>query len=164
MRHRGGHHASPVLAVTGDRPAELLGKSPGFGLPVDPTDRLRGLLEGWVGGVDLHLGQQGCDFSTRDRVRDLALQEVADHALGLRPEHVERDRLCGGGAAVEAREDADLRSVAVCEHDLVRLGHPSDRCGCHPGVFELSFGGGLLTALQERVPSEGEDDPRSLSG
>ena len=88
---------------------------------IDRADRLARIGERRVVGVDLdHREQRGQRALERQPIAELLLDQVADHALGLGAEHVERihrDRLVR--AALE-REKPDLRTVAVRDHELVR--------------------------------------------
>ena len=57
--------------------------------------------------------------SNGQQVAELLLDHVADHALRLRAEDVERIGLVFGCTRRLQREQADLRAVAVADHDLM---------------------------------------------
>ena len=93
----------------------------------------------------------GSSGLTRTRVRIVAvgsdgvdgaqrlLEQVADLALRHRVEDVERQRgRVGLAARLLQRERADLRAVAVREHDLVRAGDAGDRLRGLDGVAVCS--------------------------
>ena len=94
------------------------------GLPVvDRPDRLGGVAERRVVAVHLdHRQQRGERLLGGQQVAEFLLDDVADHRLGLRAEHVERVRrnvvVCRG----LQRQQADLRTVAVRDDDLVAGG------------------------------------------
>ena len=120
---------------------------------------LVGSLEGRVVGVDLdHRQDRRERLLERQQVAQLLLDQVADHALGLGAEDVERvglDLLVGG--ALE-RQQADLRPVAVRDHELVLRGDRRERLGGNAHVGALVLGGHRLPAAQQRVAAEGDDD------
>ena len=94
----------------------------------------------------------------REQVADLLLDEVADHALGLGAEHVERiglDVLVGGALQ---REQADLRAVAVRDDELVVAGDPRESARGDPDVRALVAGGHRLAPLEQGVAAESDDD------
>ena len=96
--------------------------------------------------------------SIGQQVADLLLDEVADHALGLGAEDVERiglDVLVG--RALQG-EQADLRTVAVGDDELVLARDPGEGLGRDPDVGPLMPGGHRLAPLQQGVAAEGDDD------
>ena len=80
------------------------------------------MLERGIGRVDHGLGQQRSDVTLGKRVAELLLEQVADHALALGAEHVERVAAHVGIRLVLQREQTDLRSVAVRHHEPVLAG------------------------------------------
>jgi hypothetical protein len=84
-----GHHPPVVRAVARDRPAALCGQTLGPRAVVNGADRLRRVREGRILAPHDHLGQQRRHASSGQRVRELLLEQVADHPLALGAEHVE---------------------------------------------------------------------------
>ena len=94
----------------------------------------------------------------RQEVAQLLLDHVADHALGLGAEDVERiglDLLVRG--ALEG-EQADLRAVAVRDDQLVLVGDRGQLLGRDAHVRALLLGGHRLAALEQRVAAQRDDD------
>jgi hypothetical protein len=107
-----------------------------------------------VVGVHHHLGQQRRDLPSGQLVSESLLQQVADHPLGLRAQYIQRvGSHIGVGLGLQ-REQSNLRTVAVRDHDPVSLcqlrqsGDPA----CH--VASLGRGVGGLATVQERVTSK----------
>jgi len=72
---------------------------------------------------------------------EFLLDQVADHALGARVEHVQR---VGLGPRVRLgleRQQADLRPVAVDDNDAVLVGQRRDRPGRDFDIPALDLGG-----------------------
>ena len=120
------------------------------GLPViDRPDRLGRVAERGVVAVHLdHRQQRGERLLERQQVAQLLLDDVADHRLGLRAEHVEgvgRDVVVRRGLQ---RQQPHLRTVAVRDDDLVARGHGGDALGRDPDVGPLVLRGHRLPALQ----------------
>ena len=94
------------------------------------------LVGSWKAGivrVDLDHGEEGGDRLLEGQdVAELLLDHVADRALGLGAEHVERRVLAGVGDLLQ-RKQPDLRAVAVGDDDLVlgakRRQRLARRCG-----------------------------------
>ena len=94
----------------------------------------------------------------RKQVSELLLDQVADHALGLGAEQVERVRLdLLVGRALEG-EQADLRPVAVRDHELVLERERGERLAGSPRVRALVLGRERLASPEQRVPAECDDD------
>ena len=85
-------------------------------------------------------------------------QPVADHALGLRAEHIERigmrQRRVTGAFH---REHADLRAVAVGDDHVVLAQEGAERGRRAGDVRFLDVGVGRLAAFQERVAAQRGD-------
>ncbi len=161
-----GDHAPEVVVVGGDRPVEFGGKPEGFLVAVDRADRLGRVLEGGVVSVDDHLGEDGDDVAPGQHVLELLLEHIADHALALGPEHVERvgrDVHVGGRLQ---REQPHLRPVAVRHDEVVVGGELGDCRDRLVRMRALGRCGRRLAAAQERVASERDDDlaPACLAG
>src|SRR5581483_1029312 len=158
-RLRRRDHAPHVRPVGGDGPAAL-GCEPGrLDAVVDRADRLRRPREGRVVLVDDDLGEHGDDAAAAGSSRERLREEVADHPLALRAEDVERVRRdLGVGVGLE-REESHLRAVAVRDHELVPLGERRQRRDCLADVGLLDGGLRALPAPQERIPSQGDDEP-----
>ena len=126
---------------------------------VDRPDRLRRPREGGIGGVDDDLRQERRDLPTGELVPQALLEEVADHALALGAENVERVGADAGvGLALEG-EEPDLRAVPVRDDDVVSPGELGHGPHGDADVPLLDRGLGGLTAPEQRVPTEGADDP-----
>ena len=146
------HHPPEVVAVGLEGPALLLGHAVGRFLVIDGADGLGRVLEGRVGRVDLdHREHRGQRLLEGHEVAQLLLDEVADHALGLGAEDVERvGRHLLVGRTLEGQQ-ADLWSVAVGDDQLVLVGDRRQLDAGGPDVLALVLGGhGLASAQQAR--------------
>ena len=126
---------------------------------VDRPDELGRMRERRVVGVHDHLREERRDRATAEDVDELLLEQIADHALALGAEHVERVRrdlrIC---LALEC-EQPDLRPVAVRDDDLVLGRELGERLDGGRYVVALHRSVGRLTALEQCVPSESNHDP-----
>jgi hypothetical protein len=110
-------------------------------LIVDGADRLGRIRESRILAIDLDQGQQrGQALLERELVAELLLDQVADHALGLGAEQVERVRVDGRVGGALQREQPDLGPVAVRDHELVLERHRSQRLAGHARVGTLVLG------------------------
>jgi hypothetical protein len=126
---------------------------------VDRADELGRIAEGGVVRVDLDHREEGGEGNLRrEQVAELLLDQVADHPLGLRAEHIQRVGLHLLVRGRLQREEADLRAVAVGEHELVAFRHRRQRLRRSPHVGSLHLGGHGLAALEQRVATERHDD------
>ncbi len=159
-RRRRGDHTAHVVAVRFECPALVRGQGLGLGLGVDRADGLGRVAERGVVLVDLDHGQQGSDPLVRwEQVAELLLDEVADHALGLRAEDVQR---VGVDLLVRRsleREQTDLRAVAVRDDQLVVGRQRGKRPACGSHVHTLVLCGQRLTPAEEGVAAQRDDDP-----
>ena len=132
----------------------------GLGRGVDRADGLGRVAERGVVLVDLDHGQQGGDPLVRwEQVAELLLDQVADHALGLRAEDVQR---VGVDLLVRRsleREQTDLRAVAVRDDQLVVGRQRGERPACGSHVHTLVLCGQRLTPAEEGVAAQRDDDP-----
>ena len=89
-------------------------------------------------GVDLdHREDRGEGNLRREQVAELLLDEVADHALGLGAQDVERVRVDVLVGRRLEREQADLRAVPVRQDELMLGGEWRERLGRGPDVGPL---------------------------
>ena len=94
------------------------------------------------------------------QVAQLLFDDVADHALGLRAQHVERIRVDGVVGRGLQRQQPDLRPVAVRDDELVAGGDRRDPFGRRPDVGPLVLRRHRFAAPQQRIAAEGDDDLR----
>ena len=131
---------------------------------VDRADELGRDSEAGIVAVDLDHGEQGREgHLEREQVAELLLDHVADHALRLGAEHVERIGLVGLVGGALQREQPDLRAVAVGDHELMLGGERRQRLRGDADVRALHLGGHRLAAPQQRVPAERDDDAHGVS-
>ena len=155
FRRRRGDDAAEMVAVALEHPTLLRDESLGGRVVVDRSHELGRVGEGRVGGVDLdHREQRRQGHLGRQDVAELLLDEVADHALGLRTEHVERIRLDVLVRRGLQREQSDLGSVAVRQDELMLLGDRREGTCGDADVASLGVFGHRLPALEERVAAE----------
>ena len=112
--------------------------------------------------VHEHLRQQRGDLAVRQLVAERLLEQVADHALALRAEHVEgvgRDLGVGGGLQCE---QAHLGPVAVRDDQLVLTGQLGEAASGFRDVAALKLRLRRLAASQQRVAAERGDDAHLL--
>ena len=160
LRFGDGDDAPPVAAVRLHRPAAL-GRQPLRGrLVVDRPDELRRVGERRIGGGHQGLVDDRRDLPAGQRVLQRLHQPVADHALGLRAEHVQRVGPCQGrvGRALQ-REHADLGTVAVGDDELVPVGQRRERLHGRGALARWVVGLGLLAAFEQGVAADRDDDP-----
>ena len=164
-RVRARHHAPPAAAGVGrDVPAEFLRAALGLLLVVERADRLGRVREGLVGGVHQHAREQDGGRDARVDLRERRLEQVADLALGHRDQRVERERR--GLLLAELllqQQRADVRAVAVGEHDLV-TGRAQGEHGLDDlaHVLELLRPRSGLTGLDQGVAADGDDDAHRM--
>lgn len=146
------HDPAPLVAVLPHRPALRSRKLAGIRLAVHRPHELGGILHGRIVGVHFdHRENRGDRFLRRDQVPELLFDEVADHALGLGTEDVER---VGGDIVVAGRlqrQQPDLRAVAVRNHQLMVDGHRRKCLACGLHVRPLTLDGHGLTSLLKRI-------------
>ena len=139
------------------------GQRIGLRLVVHGADELRRVGEGRVAAVDLDHREHGRErLLEREQVAEFLLDQVADHALGLRPEHVERIRLDVGVRGRLQREQPDLRPVAVRDHQLVLLCDGRESASRDAHVLALRLGRHRLAAPQKCVATQSHDDPHRV--
>ena len=127
---------------------------------VERADGLGRIGEGRVGGIDLDHGQQRRQRLVEgEAVPQLLLHQVADHPLGLGPQHVQRrvghllvGRLLQG-------QQTDLRAVAVRDDQLVALGDRRQAIAGHPNVLPLVLDRHRLTPAQQGISAQRHHDP-----
>ena len=116
-------------------------------LGVDGADKLRRVAERRVVRIDQDHGEQGCHLALRrQQASEFLLDQVADHALGARIEHIQRVGLGPGVRLGLQRQQADLRPVTVDDHDAVLAGERRDRPGRDLDVLALDLGGHRIGA------------------
>ena len=126
---------------------------------VDRADGLGGVSEGRVVGVDLHLGQDRREALVgRQQVAQLLLQQVADHPLRLRTEHIERVLGDIGVRRRLERQQPDLGAVAVGDDQLVLARERGERGRRDAHVPALVLDGHRLATLQQGVTTQGDHD------
>ena len=117
------------------------------------------MLKAGSSRIDLDHGQdRGERHLEGQQVAELLLDHVADHALGLGAQHVERIGLVGLVGGALQRQQPDLRAVAVGDHELVLPGDRRERLGRDADIRALDLGGHRLAALQQGVAAERDDD------
>ena len=159
LRDRGRHDAPEAVAVRLERPALLAREAVGLRLVVDRADRLRRVVEGGsLRSTSIIVSRVASALLERQQVAELLLDQVADHALGLGAEQVERVHLDGRVGRALQGEQPDLRPVPVRDHELVLERHRREGLAGGPGVRALVLRGQRLPAPQQRVPAEGDDD------
>jgi hypothetical protein len=154
--------ASPAItagAVRGDCPAAFTGQPLCLGLLVHRADRLAGRLEGGIARIDRDLRQQAGDVAPRQFVPQRGFDHIADHALGLGAQHVQR-------IAGPQGQQPDLRAIAVGDDQrMLARNFRQSPCG-GADVRDLPCGLRRLVAAQQRVPAKGCDhqhhSPRSF--
>ena len=156
--------APPVVAVGLDDPAALGGERACALLVVDRADELRRIAERGVVGVDEHARDDRDGVLVIDRVVELELDDVADLAAALGVEHVERIRGAVGVGVLLEREQADLRAVAVRDHEPRRLGDRAEHRRRLAGGAQLVGRGRRLAAPQQGVAAERDDGERPGRG
>jgi hypothetical protein len=137
------------VTVGRDTPAVLFGELVRLLLGVAGSDELGRVGERGIGRIDHRLSDQTEDRFAHPRVAQRLDQPIVDHALGLRDQIIQRIRTGQGGIrSAFQREHADLRPVAVTDHQVVLV---RDRCQGSRGranVNELDAGVRLVSALQ----------------
>ena len=95
----------------------------------------------------------------RQGVAERLEEEVADHALGLGSHDVEwigTWQIGIEGALVD--QEAHLGAVAVCDDQIVVVGHLREGRDGHGDVVLLDPGQGGLTPFEQCVATDGNDD------
>ena len=114
----------PRPEVLAHQPAELGADGLGLLLGEEGADRLAGVREGRIGGVDLDLRQHAGDVAGAvgfaQRVLQRLHEQVGDAALAVRHADVERHRRNAvAGQRLPHQDLADHGAVAVGDHQLV---------------------------------------------
>jgi hypothetical protein len=155
---RRGDDPSPPRAVRRDRPAAPALHVRRGRRVVHRADRLGGRPERGIRGIHHDLGEDRREPVRREVGTELLLEDVADHPLGLRVEHVERVRRGLGARLVLEGEQPHLRAVPVRDDELVVAGDLGERFGGDLGVRALHGSVERFAPLQQRVAPEGGDD------
>ncbi|KGC52777.1 carbamate kinase domain protein [Burkholderia pseudomallei] len=163
-RPRARHDAAELVAVGRDVPAFFPREPLGLVARVDGADRLGRMLERRIGRVHLDLREQRRERRVgRQQVAHFLFDQIADHPFRLRAEHVERVGRDRGVRRALQREQADLRPVAVRDHELVARRDLRDLRDRDLHVLALLDFGHRLIALQERVAAQCDDDTHHVS-
>src|SRR5579862_7734305 len=91
-------------------------------------------------------------------VPELLLNQIADHALGLRVEDVEWIHVDVLVRRALEREESNLRPVSMRDHELVRSRDRRKRAAGALGVRTLVLGRELFAALKKRIATESDND------
>ncbi len=153
-----------LASVGGDDPTAFGRETPCVLYAIHGSDRLRRRGKRGVLRVDDDLGEQGDDLTPGPRVRELSLEQVADHPFDLGTEDVER---LGANVAVRLAlecEQADLRSITVHDHQSARIGEVREHLGGGAHVLALRLGIERLPASEERVAAECRDNQHGVFG
>ena len=97
------------------------------------------------------------------QVAELLLDHVADHALGLGAQDIERIGLVGLVGGTLEREQADLRAIAMADDQLMLGGNRRQRLRRDMDVCALRLRRHRLAALEQRVAAESDDDAHGQS-
>ena len=165
QRLRRGDHAPPALlapvlpglAVL-DQQLRLLGRE-------EPADGLGRLREPRVVAVDERAGHHRRGPAQHAPAQQRRVQRVHQHEaerrLGLRAAPVQRDRRYdGGGELVLDQQVADLRAVAVGDHDLDVVGQQvRDRLHRDLRGGDLVLDAGPPVGVRHRVPAQCQQHP-----
>ena len=163
QRLRRRHDAAQVAAVGPEHPTALGHELVGLRRGVERADRLRRVAERGIGGIDLdHREQRRERLLGRQPVAELLLDQVADHPLRLRAQHVERRVRHLFVSRLLEREQADLRAVPVRDHEVVVLGDGREPIARDADVRTLVLDRHGLAAPKQRVASERDDDSHLL--
>src|SRR5215469_10088594 len=153
-----GHHPPPLGTVLPERPALPGGQFVGGLLVIDRADELGGAGERRVLRVHHDHGQQRRHLVLwRQEASQFLLDQVADHPLGTRVQDIQRVRL---GAVVGLglqRQQANLRAVAVDDHNAVLCGKGRDRLCRYFDVLPLNLGGHRVRAPQQCITPQRYD-------
>jgi len=161
-----GDDTSPAAAgVRRYVPAELERARLRVRLVVERADRLRRVRERLIGRVHEHAREQHGGRDPRIERGEGALEQVADLPLCHRDQGVqwERCRLVFAERVLQ-QQRADVRAVAVREHDLVALGAQREHGGgdlAHVG--QLLLPGAGLAGLDDGVAADRDDHPHGLT-
>jgi hypothetical protein len=139
-----------------------IGELAGLGLGVERTDELGRRREGGVVRVHDDAGDDRDAVLVVDEVVELHLEHVADLALRLRVEDVERIRRRLRVRVAHERQQPNLRAVAVRDHEVVaQRSARQDACGI-PRRLRLVDGFERLSAAQQGVAAERHHCPSTL--
>src|SRR6185295_6286125 len=155
-----------AVAVLHHRPAELGGERARDLLLHERADRLGRLLKRGVVAVDERLRHErddrDADAAALQRVAERVLEHEADRALGVadRVLHRHRRHLAVGDLGA-AQDEADLRAVAVRQHDVPAGGdHRRDVRRRLADRVVLVVERGVRVVEDERVAADGDDCER----
>ncbi len=152
-----------MRAIRSNAPPPRLREPFGFRLVIDRADELGGFGEGRVFGIDLDLGQQGRDRAVMAQgVFKRLLDHVTDHAIGFRPQHIQREHCIGFVGRTLQCKQADLRPVAVGDDQPVSGLDDLRQRGSRGGdVLALRLGGQRLATAQQCIaPQCGDNQHR----
>ena len=120
------------------------------------------MAERRVAAVDFDLRQQRDDVPPRQQAAQLLLDQVTDHALGLRAQYVQRVRVHAGIRLGLQRQQSHLRPVAVGDDDFM-VARDGGHCGGGArDILALHVGLERLAAFEQGVAAEGNDDFHGL--
>ena len=158
LGQRGWHYTAEELAVSLDHPMLLFCQSAGFSLFVDGADKFGRIGKRRILGINLHLSQQRGDIAARHQVFQLLDQHVADHALGLGTQHIQRIGGYLGIGAVLQGQQADLRAVTMHQYHVVLLSDQGDGLGGSCNVLALDIRFQWLTTTEQCIATQSDDD------
>ena len=154
----GRHHAAEELAISLDHPVFLFCQSAGFGFFIDGADKFGRIGKRRILGINLHLSQQRGNVAARHQIFQLLDQHVADHALRLGTQHIQRiGRDLGVGTVLQGQQ-ADLRAVAMHQHHVVLLSNQGDGLGGSGDVLALDIRLKGLTTTEQCIATQSDDD------
>ena len=123
-----------------------------------PTNLVGSANAGSAGSTSTMVSTVAKGHLGRQDVAQLLLDQVADHPLGLGAEDVEGvglDLVVGGRLQ---RQQADLRAVAVRDHQFVLAGEGRERAGRDAHVLALHLDRHRLAPLEQGVAPQADDD------
>ena len=129
-------------------------------LAVDGTDEFGRCTPGGIVRRHQRLGHDAGHLAVGGDVLEGLEEPVPDHSLGLSAEDVERIRMRQRRVpgALESKEP-DLGPIAMGDDELVVSHDGGERLDRGGDVMGLDLGVGRFAPLEQRIASEGHDDP-----
>jgi hypothetical protein len=115
------------------------------------------VIESRIVGRNLYLGEESSELAARENRGEFTLEPIAKHALGLSSEHVEREIREFGRRSILRRQDSNLGTIAVGDHNIMCAREVGDRRRRIADSLTLLSDALRSPTRRQRVAAQGDD-------